>query len=312
MKRLLAAVCVAALLLAVPQAAGAATPKQIFAGGLYVQPDSEAAVAAKTLSGTEKTVARYIAKRPVAVWLGDWFDGKVLVEYVKRNLAAAKKQQKTPVFVTYALPGRDCGGHSAGGFDVDHYLVWNRLLAKTLKGSNAVVLVEPDSLSTFNACPVGTDQFRIPLINRVSTILSKAKITFYLDGGLSMANDPALTASWLNGAGITKARGFFTNVANYRTSVDEKNYANVVSSLTGNSHYVIDVGRNGTGYHGDWCNGPGAGLGADPKVSSGSTKLDAYLWVKTPGASDGTCNGGPAAGQWFPAYAVALFRGRVK
>ena len=312
MKKLLAAIAIAALLVSVPQVAEAKTSKQVFAGGLYVQPDSEAAVAAKALSGTEKRVAKYIAKRPVAVWLGDWFDSDVLVEYVKRNLAAAKKQKKTPVFVTYALPGRDCGGHSSGGFDADHYLVWNKLLAKTLKGSKAVVLVEPDSLSTFNGCPVGTEEFRVPLINTVSTILAKAKITFYLDGGLSMANAPEYTAKWLNGAGIAKARGFFTNVANYRASADEKAYANAVSALTGNKHYVIDVGRNGTGYRGDWCNGVGAGLGADPKVANGRTKLDATLWVKTPGASDGTCNGGPAAGQWYPSYAVALYRNRVK
>ena len=36
--------------------------------------------------------------------------------------------------------------------------------------------------------------------------------------------------------------------------------------------------------------------------------MDAYLWVKTPGESDGTCNGGPRAGQWWPEYALGLSR----
>ena len=32
----------------------------------------------------------------------------------------------------------------------------------------------------------------------------------------------------------------------------------------------------------------------------------AYLWVKRPGESDGPCNGGPSAGQWWPEYALGL------
>jgi cellulase/cellobiase CelA1 len=29
-------------------------------------------------------------------------------------------------------------------------------------------------------------------------------------------------------------------------------------------------------------------------------------WIKTPGRSDGTCDGGPPAGTWWPSYALAL------
>ncbi len=35
---------------------------------------------------------------------------------------------------------------------------------------------------------------------------------------------------------------------------------------------------------------------------------DANLWVKRVGESDGSCNGGPSAGQWWPEYAIALAR----
>lgn len=34
--------------------------------------------------------------------------------------------------------------------------------------------------------------------------------------------------------------------------------------------------------------------------------VDVFLWVKPPGESDGTCNGGPAAGRWWPEYALGL------
>jgi endoglucanase len=41
---------------------------------------------------------------------------------------------------------------------------------------------------------------------------------------------------------------------------------------------------------------------------TGSALLDALLWIKAPGESDGSCAGGPAAGVWWPAYALGLAR----
>lgn len=290
-----------------------ASAKRIFKGGLFVQPDSEAAVAAGYLTDpAQKKAAKYIAKRSVAIWLGDWQDGDVLTSYIKRNLEVAEKDGTTPVFVTYALPDRDCGGHSAGGFTAAHYLKWNKLVAKTLKGHRAVVLVEPDSLAIVDQCPAGTEAKRLPLLKKAVTALKKAAIPAYLDGATSTSIDVNVMAKRLKKAGIASARGFFTNVANYRETGAEKSYAARLSKLVGNAHYVIDVSRNAKGYTGDWCNAVGAGLGKDPKVIGRKSKLDALLWVKTPGASDGECNGGPAAGQWFGSYAAELVRLRAK
>ena len=83
-------------------------------------------------------------------------------------------------------------------------------------------------------------------------------------------------------------------------------------AIGGDPHFVIDVSRNGQGWRGTWCNPEGAGLGQEPHVTGGSTRLDALLWVKTPGLSDGTCNGGPAAGQWWESYALALVEHRKR
>ena len=41
-------------------------------------------------------------------------------------------------------------------------------------------------------------------------------------------------------------------------------------------------------------------------VTIGPAGIDAYLWIKDPGASDGPCHGGPPAGQDWPKYAAAL------
>jgi endoglucanase len=100
----------------------------------------------------------------------------------------------------------------------------------------------------------------------------------------------------------------------------------------GTTHYVVDTSRNGLGPwttttpypdRQDWCNPPGRGLGARPAADpvAGNALLDAYLWVKVPGESDGSCNRGvagsttdpewggivdPAAGAWFPQQALQL------
>ncbi|MFF5504726.1 glycoside hydrolase family 6 protein [Streptomyces roseolus] len=97
-------------------------------------------------------------------------------------------------------------------------------------------------------------------------------------------------------------------------------------------HFVIDTSRNGRGawtpepgkYTGGpevWCNAPGRGLGPRPTADTGVPLVDAYLWIKIPGESDGSCARGtggtidpeygvvdPPAGTWWPAQAHALAR----
>lgn len=43
---------------------------------------------------------------------------------------------------------------------------------------------------------------------------------------------------------------------------------------------------------------------------TGNTFIDAFLWVKPPGESDGTCNGGPPAGKFWLDYALGLIRNK--
>ena len=50
---------------------------------------------------------------------------------------------------------------------------------------------------------------------------------------------------------------------------------------------------------------PGRALGAKPGTPS-AYREDWNLWIKRPGESDGPCNGGPAAGVYWPSYADGL------
>jgi len=95
------------------------------------------------------------------------------------------------------------------------------------------------------------------------------------------------------------------------------------------AHFVIDTSRNGrgpwtppAGKYSDpevWCNPPGRGLGERPTTSTGNELVDAKLWIKVPGESDGRCYRGtagptdpergviaPAAGAWFKEQAAEL------
>lgn len=285
---------------------------------LYLDPNTEAAAAQKRLLGlgdpAGAAVADEIAAVPTAVWLGEWFQGDRLVTELSKDIAEAREQKATPVFVAYGIPNRDCGGYSKGGLAADQYLPWIRTMASTLRGSGAVVLLEPDSLAMLSSekC-AGSAEVRLPLLRESVSILEGAGVATYLDGGNARWLSADDQAAWLKRANIEEAHGFFTNVSNFDTTQRERDYAGRLSSKVGWKHYVIDVSRNGKGWTGTWCNPPGAALGQDPKVTEGSDgKLDALLWVKHPGVSDGSCNGGPAAGVWWQAGAEALVNGRDK
>lgn len=64
------------------------------------------------------------------------------------------------------------------------------------------------------------------------------------------------------------------------------------------------------GYSAATFGGPaGRALGVRPTTTTGNALIDAYLWIKRPGESDGACGdlpSPPPAGAFFPAYAQML------
>jgi endoglucanase len=111
-------------------------------------------------------------------------------------------------------------------------------------------------------------------------------------------------------AGVMAADGFALNVGNYQATEDCITYGQSISQKIGGKTFVLDTSRNGKGPgpRGDWCNPKNRAIGISPTAPTGIKGLDAYLWLKEPGISDGSCNGGPAAGQWSAALAIELMR----
>ncbi|MDP9429290.1 MAG: glycoside hydrolase family 6 protein [Actinomycetota bacterium] len=283
------------------------SPDNPLAGMAFYGPNTGAALAAAQPGRTPEDAAALaeLASVPTTTWLGAW-SGDVTAT-VRREVAAAQAAGAVPVLVAYNIPGRDCGGYSAGGVDSSAaYLQWIRAVAAGIGTATAVVVVEPDALAQLCADPTE----RLALLRSAVGVLEQNPGTHtYLDAGHSSWIGAATMAERLRAAGSAEADGFALNVSNFQTTASNVAYGEQVSSLLGGAHFVVDTSRNGNGPGTDWCNPPGRAIGEHPTAQTGQARVDAYLWIKRPGESDGTCNGGPAAGTFWDSYAIGLVRG---
>ncbi len=278
----------------------------VFAGrALYVDRDSSAAVAAETTrSAAEREAAELIAAQPTGIWLTPERNPAGEVASTVRSIVIASKSAM-PVFVVYGITDRDCGGQSAGGLPPDDYLEWVDEIADAIGHTQAIVVLEPDALALAPEC--GDAAGRAELVGEALARLESSGAIVYLDGGHSNWLPVDEMAELLSAAGVDRARGFATNVSNTQTTDAESAYATELSAALGGAHAVIDTSRNGNGPPADaeWCNAPGRALGEVPTIVEDPV-VDALLWIKPPGESDGRCNGGPAAGEWWPERAIEL------
>ncbi|MET8130904.1 glycoside hydrolase family 6 protein [Streptomyces sp. NPDC005251] len=254
-----------------------------------------------------------IADRPAAVWFAD-FTPATITARVGAVTSAAAAQGRVPVLVPYAIPRRDCGGASEGGAsDLAAYDGWIDGIAAGLGSGEVVVVLEPDSVAQSDCLTEGGRAGRFASLARAGRVLKAAnpRARVYYDAGNSDWNPAAAQAALLRRAGAASpasSDGIFTNVSNFNRTTDEIAYARrVLSALGGPAGFgaVIDTSRNGNGpaAGGAWCDPPGRRIGQAPTLSTGEAGIDAYLWVKPPGESDG-CRG--TAGTFSAEYAYEL------
>jgi cellulase/cellobiase CelA1 len=270
---------------------------------LYVDPTTQAYAAWEAASGQDKDLLAKIALTPQSYWVGNWADADHSREEVADYTGRAAAAGQTGVLTVYAIPGRDCGNHSGGGVPESEYARWVDTVATGITG-DPVVILEPDALAQLGDCDGQGD--RVGYLRYATAALADAGARVYIDAGHSGWLSPSEAARRLELIGFREAVGFALNTSNYQTTADTQTYAEQVSSQVGGRPYVIDTSRNGNGSNGEWCNPRGRALGEQPRVVDDTTSLDALLWVKLPGESDGACNGGPAAGQWWQEIALEL------
>ena len=279
---------------------------------------------------------------PQAVWFSRG-DADEVESAVRGTVEQAAAAGAVPILVAYNVPGRDCSQYSAGGAPTgDSYREWIDAFARGLGDAPAIVIVEPDGLALMPAdCGQPDTYDRTALIRHAATALHAAPgAAVYLDAGNSGWHPVAEMAARLVAGGVAGVEGFALNVSNYHHTGDEARYGTELAAeidraaggSAANVHFVIDTSRNGRGPwlapddhpKGDpqvWCNPPDRGLGERPTSDTGVPLVDAYVWIKIPGESDGEgfrwTNGptdpvrgviAPAAGRWFAEMALELVR----
>jgi endoglucanase len=272
---------------------------------LYVDPNSQAAIWVRANEGQrpqDAMLMRKISEQPMAVWLTNDGAPNVVREVLGRAGGAAV------VFVAYNIPDRDCGSHSSGGAaSYEGYRAWLASLVGQMRGS--MLIWEPDALA--HDC-AGNE--RVAAAKIAVEFAAQNRIPLYLDAGHPNWHSSDEMAKRLAAAGVAGATGFSLNVSNFVETGRVVQYGREIVAILASrhnapdKHFVVDTSRNGNGsFEGAdaWCNPPGRALGEKPAmVSSGA--LDAFLWIKRPGESDGACRGGPSAGQFWPEYALLL------
>ncbi|KAG6299811.1 hypothetical protein E4U45_004305 [Claviceps purpurea] len=226
-----------------------------------------------------------------------------------------------------------------------------------------MLIIEPDSLSNMVTnlniakCSKAKSAY-LEGVNYALRQLNLPNVAMYLDAGHAgwlgwPANQDSaaqLFAKVYKDAGSPSSlRGLVTNVANYNgwdtatppryttgnAIYDEKHYIHALSPLLerhgwAGARFITDQGRAGRQPTGQtswshWCNAKGTGFGLRPSVNTGDALLDAFVWVKPGGESDGTSKTSsrrydyhcgfedalkpaPEAGEWFHEHFVQLLR----
>jgi endoglucanase len=279
----------------------------------YVNPTSSAMRAAQHADPPSPELTA-IANTPQAYWVVPGSSAATVAKFTGDAQAAGA----IPVLALYGIPHRDCGSFAAGGLaTADDYRAWIDGIASQVGASRTAIVVEPDALAMADCLSSGQRQERFDLIRyAVDTLTRNPATAVYVDGGHVRWHSPEDMADRLNKAGVGHARGFSLNTANFFTTEDEIGYGEAISGLTNGSRYVIDTSRNGAGPAPaaklDWCNPSGRALGTPPTAATGGAHADAYLWIKRPGESDGSCDkGDPPAGTFVSQYAVDLARNAI-
>lgn len=276
--------------------------------GLYVDPDNPGMnwYNSHRADPRAETIRSRIAGQSTARWVGPGDISGWVGNYVNAATAAGK----LPQLVAYAIPDRDCGGHSGGGEpNTASYLAWAQRFAQAVGDRPAVLFLEPDStMLCWNQDKVTQLRGAIDRFNQYAP-----RTWVYLDAGDGRWNPPSTIAPRIQQVGLKGVRGVSLNISNYNTEATIRAFMSDFNSRIGRSvPFVFDVSRNGNGPDaaGNWCNPAGRKIGA-PATAGGGNGLDATLWMKFPGVSDGNCGAYPdvPSGVFDPRIAMNLING---
>ncbi len=282
-------------------------------GKLWVNPTSKVnqfLSSSPDLKGESREIIRLIAQTSTATWLGEWNEN--VYSDVKSILQQAESTGSIPVFAIYRLFLRDeTKGRAPTLAQVIGYKRWIQQLALALEHHRAILILEPNALSMIDdGMPREWQEFYFDALRfAVATLSRLPQLLVYLDAGHAAWRKPVDIAILLARTGIDFVQGFAVNVSHFIDTQMSHAYGSEISGLLGGKPFVIDTSRNGVGIRDpeNWCNPTGVGLGPLPRLHPRLPRVDAFLWVKPPGESDGSClDQQPSDGIWWIDHALEL------
>jgi endoglucanase len=240
---------------------------------------------------------KQITSQPNSFWLVDNPIKRLkrLSSRVHRLCKRAHPYQ--PVIVLYSIPDRDVGGHSKGGLTQTQYHDFINEVVEGIGDYSPIVIIEPDALPHMRkGMSYYQRQKRTRLIKSTIQKLSKTNAVVYLDIGHPKWLKRTDAITYLGMFHSNKVQGFSINTSNFVTTDKCIRYGDKIAKHFGCS-YVIDTSRNGNEVW-ETFNPQEMKIGNKPTTDTDSEYCDAYLWIKTPGESDGAINGWPKAGRF--------------
>nr|AAC09066.1 1,4-beta-D-glucan-cellobiohydrolase [Orpinomyces sp. PC-2] len=325
-------------------------PDNFFNNRIYCNDDRKKRVQSSInqLSGELRAKAEKIKDVPTALWLS-WDRAP---ESVSGHLSQAGDQ--TAVFILYWIPTRDCNSYASqgGAQDMNRYQQYVQRIYNAFRSypnSKIVVVIEPDTLGNMvtsqsnQHCRDVHDLHKQAIAYALNTLGSLNNVRAYIDAAHGRWLGPhtdevaKIIKDIVSMAPQGKLRGLSTNVSNYQSTRDEYAYHQKLNSALENvgirnMKFIVDTARNGVDVAeslvrtGTWCNVIGTGFGERPKGTPDPVNmplLDAYMWLKPGGDSDGSSSGPYAdpncahsdslpgagnAGDWFHEYFVQLIK----
>ncbi|KAG3006427.1 hypothetical protein PC123_g13108 [Phytophthora cactorum] len=220
----------------------------------------------------------------IAAWYTDRLSTTDRAKMLKELTTKCSEDSRMTI-VVYGIPNKDCNaGYSSGGAvsSTADYKAFLSDLTTAVGDRKVLYVVEPDALGLLaedGGCGSKAGYLE-NLKVAIKALSANANAELYVDVGYwtleyeAQRSKVVTIMKELAASGTLKGSTDMTCIAD-----TSRNY--VAPTTT------------------DWCNVLAAGIGAPPTSETNVSNLDYFMWIKPPGESDGTCNGGPAAGLFF-------------
>ena len=265
-----------------------------------------------------------IANTAQARWVGSWEDDVRVAGLAREVYKKAADTGRVGLIAYQGMRDYPCERAAAETELSLAYEARTEALVDELPGigSQAWIVVEPALIPTLDTCegdPRGN------WLDYASNTIAANGATVYLDASGLTDRSPEEAAALLATLDLAPVAGFSLNVGRHHATADQVAWGEellaelealgvpVDEPRPGNDPgepglgLIVDTSRNGVPLDGEQCNAAEAGIGAAPRLV-GEGALDAVVWIKRPGESDGSCNGGLGIGQFAQAKALELAR----